>query len=108
MSAYNTYGRRKFTTEARIGYIEARAAALTSAYTEMISITAKLERQFEAAGDTDAARIAGEWFAAALAGYRKAMRLGQKAEKHATRQRIERMQQTREDAWHRRMGWIKS
>jgi hypothetical protein len=107
MSAYNTYGRRKFTTEARIGYIEARAAALTSAYTEMISVTAKLERQFQNAGDADAARIAGEWFAAALAGYRKAMRLGQKAEKHATRQRIARMQQERDDAMHERLWGIK-
>lgn len=107
MSAYNQFGRINLTRESRIGYIEARAAALTSAYTEMISVTAKLERQFENAGDTDAARIAGEWFAAALSMYRKAMRVGQKAEKHATRQRIEKMQQTREDAWHRRLWGIK-
>lgn len=105
--ARNAYGRLNDTREARISYLEARAAALCSAYTEMISVSAQLERRFLNECDSDAARIAGEWFAAALAGYRKAQRIGHKAEKHATRQRIEKMQQTREDAWHKRMGWIK-
>jgi hypothetical protein len=107
MAAYNQFGRINNTRESRIGYIEARAAALCSAYTEMISVTAKLERQFQNAGDADAARIAGEWFAAALAGYRKAQRIGMKAEKHATRQRIARMQQERDDAMHERLWGIK-
>ena len=105
--ARNAYGRLNNTRESRIGYIEARAAALCSAYTEMISVSAQLERRFQNAGDADAARIAGEWFAAALAGYRKAQRIGHKAEKHATRQRIERMQQERDDAMHERLWGIK-
>lgn len=105
--ARNQYGRINETRASRISAIEARASALCSAYTEMISVTCQLERRFLKEGDADAARIANEWYLAALAMYRKAMRLGQKAEKHATRKRIERMQEAREDAWHVRMGWVK-
>lgn len=108
MSAHrNQFGRVNVTRESRIEWLEARASALTTAYTAVISEACRLERQFAANGDADAARLANAWYQAALVKFRKAMRVGQKAEKHATRKRIERMQAAREDAWHKRMGWVK-
>jgi hypothetical protein len=108
MSAYrNAYGRVNNVASARIEWIEVRVSKLTSQYTDILSIAGRLQRQFAADGDTDAARIANDWYLAALAGYRRAMKVGLKAEKHATRKRIERMQAAREDAWHKKMGWVK-
>ena len=103
----NQFGRINETRESRIEWLEARVSALTSRYTEIMSAAWSLKRRFDAEGDADASRIAGEWHDAALAMTRRAMKVGLKAEKHATRKRIERMQAAREDAWHKRMGWVK-
>lgn len=106
MTARNAYGRVVETPEARISEHEARIAAITDCYVEMMKAITPLWRRFLAAGDTECAAIADAWLDAAIAMHKKAMRLGRVAEQHARRQRIERMQDARETEMHKRMGWI--
>lgn len=105
MAYRNQYGRVNNTKEAPYSEHETRIAAIAGRYTEFMKIITPLWRRFTAEGDMDAARIADEWLNAAIRMHHKAMRIGRKAEQHARRQRIEKLQEAREDAMHKRMGW---
>jgi hypothetical protein len=107
MSARNQYGRVNNTREAVIDRHEARIAAIAGRYTDIMKVITPIWRRFTAAGDTECAALADAWMNAAIKMHHKAMRIGRKAEQHARRQRIERLQEAREDAMHKKMGWVK-
>jgi hypothetical protein len=107
MSARNQYGRVNNTREAVIDRHEARIAAIAGRYTDIMKVITPIWRRFTAAGDTECAALADAWMNAAIKMHHKAMRIGRVAEQYARRQRIERLQEARENAMHKRMGWIK-
>jgi hypothetical protein len=106
MTARNAYGRVNNTREAVIDRHEARIAAIAGRYTDIMKVITPIWRRFNAAGDTECAALADEWMNAAIRMHHKAMRLGRKAEQYARRQRIERLQEAREDAYHVKKGWV--